>query len=196
MVTTDEYNMELLSGKGGMKDLTWVGKLRVCWVVNGYLGWYDNRPEQKTRRVNWWACSFHNLCDIGISFFKRAKQPKLTNCFIYVSYWLINKLHDLCNPEVQCRIHKGSPIIPILSRINPFPRIDTYFFKVHTNTSYFPHNCLPEGLFSVGLTNKILKTLSSSILATWPAYLNLLDLITLTLFGLERGPPSLVRTIE
>ena len=24
---------------------------------------------------------------------------------------------------------KGPPIIPILSRINPIPRIDTYFFK-------------------------------------------------------------------
>ena len=26
----------------------------------------------------------------------------------------------------------GSPIIPNLSRINPIPRIDTYFFKVHS----------------------------------------------------------------
>ena len=29
-------------------------------------------------------------------------------------------------------IHKGSPIIPILSRINPITRIDTYLFKVHS----------------------------------------------------------------
>ena len=28
---------------------------------------------------------------------------------------------------------KGSPIIPILSRINPIIRIDTYLFKVHSN---------------------------------------------------------------
>ena len=33
----------------------------------------------------------------------------------------------------ECRIHKGSPIIPILSRINPIPRIDTYLFKVYSN---------------------------------------------------------------
>ena len=26
---------------------------------------------------------------------------------------------------------QGSPVIPILSRINPIPRIDTYFFKIH-----------------------------------------------------------------
>ena len=31
--------------------------------------------------------------------------------------------------------HKGSPIIPILSRMNPMSRIDTYFFKIHYNTS-------------------------------------------------------------
>ena len=44
-----------------------------------------------------------------------------------------NQIHGLWNPEVQCHIHKGSPIIPILSRINPIPRIDTNFFKVHSN---------------------------------------------------------------
>ena len=47
---------------------------------------------------------------------------------------LTNKLYGLWNPEVQCRIYKGSPIIPILSRINPITRIDTYLFKVHSNT--------------------------------------------------------------
>ena len=79
----------------------------------------------------------------------------------------------LMNPEVQCRIHEGSLIIPILSRINPIPRIDTYLFKVHSNI------VLPKGLFPVGLPVKILKALlSSSILATCPAHLNLLDLIT------------------
>ena len=28
---------------------------------------------------------------------------------------------------------RGSPIIPILSKINQIPRVDTYFFKVHSN---------------------------------------------------------------
>jgi hypothetical protein len=27
---------------------------------------------------------------------------------------------------------QGSPIIPIMSRINQIPPIDTYFFKVHS----------------------------------------------------------------
>ena len=34
--------------------------------------------------------------------------------------------------EVQYRIHKGYPVIPILSQINPIPRIDTYFFKINS----------------------------------------------------------------
>ena len=41
---------------------------------------------------------------------------------------------------------------------------------------------LPKGHFPVGLSVKILKAfIPSSILATWPPHLNLLDLITLTI---------------
>ena len=51
-------------------------------------------------------------------------------------------------------------------------------FKVHCNI------VLPKGPFPVGLLVKILKTLlPSSILATCPAHINLLDLITLTILG-------------
>ena len=53
--------------------------------------------------------------------------------FIFVTILLTNELHDLGDPEVQCRIHKGSPIIPTLSQINPIPHIITYFFKVQSN---------------------------------------------------------------
>ena len=42
-------------------------------------------------------------------------------------------MYGIWVPEVQCRIHKGSPIIPILGRINAIPRIDTYLFKFHSN---------------------------------------------------------------
>ena len=52
--------------------------------------------------------------------------------------------------------------MPVLSRINPIPRIRTNFFKTHYN--------------------KILKALlPSSILATSRVRLNLVDLITLTI---------------
>ena len=67
-------------------------------------------------------------------------------------------------------------------RINPIPRIDTYLFEVHSNISSHLRLGLPKGLFPVGLPVNILKALLlSSILATCPAHLNLLDLITLPL---------------
>ena len=37
---------------------------------------------------------------------------------------------NLWNQEVQCRIHKDSPIITTLSRINPVPSIGIYSLKV------------------------------------------------------------------
>ena len=74
--------------------------------------------------------------------------------------------------------------MPILIRINPFTRIDTYLFKVHFNIVLPSTPSLSKGLFPVGLPVNILKAvLPSSILATCPAHLSLLDLITLTILG-------------
>ena len=33
-------------------------------------------------------------------------------------------------PEVKYLIRKGFPIVPLLTRINSIPRIDTYFFNI------------------------------------------------------------------
>ena len=74
---------------------------------------------------------------------------------------------------------------PFLIRINPIPRIKTYFFKIHSiiflasTPRYFS-----KGLFRVRLPVKILKAmLPSSSLVTWLAHLNPLYLITLTILG-------------
>ena len=53
---------------------------------------------------------------------------------------------------------QGISDIPVLSQINPIPRIDTYFFKVHSNIAPHLHLSLPKGLFPVGIPVKILKT--------------------------------------
>ena len=54
-----------------------------------------------------------------------------------------------------------------LNQMNPIPRVDNYFFKIHSNIVLPSALGLPRGLFSVGLPIKMLKTLlTSSILAT------------------------------
>ena len=63
--------------------------------------------------------------------------------------------------------YKGSPIIHILSRINPIPQIDIQFCKFHSNI-VLPSMFRPsKDLFPIGLPVNILKALqSSSTLAT------------------------------
>ena len=78
--------------------------------------------------------------------------------------------------------HNNSPVIPILRRMNPIPRIDTHFFKIHSNI-VLPSTPMPSyRSLSADVLVKILKALlPSSILATLPDHLNLLDLLTLNI---------------
>ena len=102
--------------------------------------------------------------------------------YILIITYIKLQLHGLWNPEAQCRIHKDSPIIPILNRINPISRIDTYFLRPILILSSHLRLGLPKGLFPVGLPVKILKAfLTSSILATCSAHLYLLDVIIMTI---------------
>jgi hypothetical protein len=67
-------------------------------------------------------------------------------------------------PGVQYRIHKGFPD-PILSRINPIPRIAAYLCKIHSNIVFHLRLGLPKCLYPVGFLAKMLKALlPSSIL--------------------------------
>ena len=70
----------------------------------------------------------------------------------------------------------------------PYPElnltVDNFFFKVHSNNVLPSTTRLAKGLFPIALPVNILKALLlSSILATWPAHLNILDIITLTILG-------------
>ena len=57
----------------------------------------------------------------------------------------------------QCRIYKGSPIIPILSRINPIPRMIHISLRSILTLSSHQRLGIPKGLFPVGLPVKILN---------------------------------------
>ena len=83
-------------------------------------------------------------------------------------YVYIYKASCLMELGVQCRIHKGSPVIPILSRLNLIPNIATYIFKIHSILIVSSHLRLdlPTGLFPVGLPIGILKPVFFSFIMT------------------------------
>ena len=65
-------------------------------------------------------------------FTKYSVHKQILQHSSYASF-LLYKSHGLWNSEVQYRIHKSVPIIPIISRINTIPRTENYFFKIHPN---------------------------------------------------------------
>ena len=65
-------------------------------------------------------CIFHN-------YFLRMSATTVA-----IEHISIMKIDNITN-SMTIRNHKDSPIIHILSRINPIPRIETYFFMIYSN---------------------------------------------------------------
>ena len=67
---------------------------------------------------------------------------------------------------------------------NRYPEPTPIYLRPNMILSFHQRLGLPKGLFPTGVPAKMLKALlPSSILATWPAHLSLLDLITPTILG-------------
>jgi hypothetical protein len=88
--------------------------------------------------------------------------------------------HPLWRENVHYRVKKNPHMVPIPSHINPVHMLLTYFFKILSDIIFPCISRISEWLFPSGSPTRILHILLTSPMhATWTAYFNLLDFITL-----------------
>ena len=117
------------------------------------LPFFLHRPIQQLCSFLQASCRYHVILN--------------SSCWALKFLLSLDMIFKSVNNLQICRIHKDSPVIPILSQMNPIPRIDTYFFKVHPNIASHLRLGLPKGLFPAGVPVNILEALLSfSVLAT------------------------------
>ena len=136
-----------------------------------------HRPDYYSGRVTL-------LSEIDIDTTRTLFSKNIHAFLIIIIIIIIINSMDYGTRRFNAAFTRALKIVPILSRINPIPRTDTYFLRSILILSTHLQLGLLKYLFPVGISTKILKALlPSSILATCPAHPNLLDLVILTISG-------------
>ena len=88
------------------------------------------------------------------------------------------------NPKVHYRTHKRPPPVPILGQPNPVHIPTSHLLEIHPNIIHPSTPRSPQWSLSLRFPHQDpIRPLSSSIRATCPAHLILLDFITCTILG-------------
>ena len=97
------------------------------------------------------------------------------------------------NPKVHYRTHKRPPPVSILGQPNPVHIPTSHLLEIHLNIIHPSTPRSPQWSLSLRFPHQDpIHPLSSSIRATCPARLILLDFITRTIF---RSDPSRIRNV-
>jgi hypothetical protein len=104
--------------------------------------------------------------------------------FLCLSHWANHEIPRLLwDPKFHCRVHKSPPLVPLVRQMNLVHIFPSNFSRIHSNIILLRTPRSSRWFLRFGFPIRILyEFLTDTMRATCPAYLILLDLITLLIF--------------
>jgi hypothetical protein len=158
---------------------------RYLFLYQSVRHWQEDRENRTVR--NFMVSALNQYCYLRT--YSMEQSPS----------WGANRLsasqeipHILWNPKVHYRIHKSPLPVPFLSQLDPVQTPYPTSWRSILILSSYLRLSFPSGLFPSGFpTNNLYTPFLSTIRATCPTHLILLDFITRTVLS-----PNTVRAIK